>query len=51
VIAALITPVDRPVAPLTGEQVTDLQEVGVLILPLRPTPARRVAAPEAPTTG
>ena len=29
----------------------ELQEVGVLILPLRPTAARRVAAPEAPTTG
>jgi hypothetical protein len=29
----------------------ELQEVGVLILPLRPSAARYVAAPEAPTTG
>jgi hypothetical protein len=29
----------------------ELQEVGVLILPLRPIAARHVAAPEAPTTG
>ena len=29
----------------------ELREVGVLILPLRPTVARHVAAPEAPTTG
>jgi hypothetical protein len=29
----------------------ELEEVGVLILPLRPTAARHVAAPEAPTTG
>jgi hypothetical protein len=30
----------------------ELREVGVLILlPLRPTAASRVAAPEAPTTG
>ena len=29
----------------------ELREVGVLILPLQPTAGRRVAAPEAPTTG
>ena len=29
----------------------ELREVGVLILPLRPTAGRRVAAPDAPTTG
>ena len=51
-------PVDELNAVLVAEELrvalaadAELREVGVLILPLRPTAARRVAAPEAPTTG
>ena len=51
-------PADELNAALLAEELrvalaadAELQEVGVLILPLRPTAARRVAAPEAPTTG
>ena len=51
-------PVDELNAVLVAEELrvalaadAELREVGVLILPLRPTAASRVAAPEAPTTG
>jgi hypothetical protein len=51
-------PVDDPNAVVLAEELRNalavdvkLGEVGVLILPLRPTAARRVPAPEAPTTG
>ena len=51
-------PVDELNAVVLAEELrvalagdAELQEVGVLILPLQPAPAHRVAAPEAPTTG
>jgi hypothetical protein len=51
-------PVDELNAVLLAEELrvalaadAELREVGVLILPLRPTAARRFDAPGAPTTG
>ena len=51
-------PADELNAVLSAEELrvalaadAELREVGVLILPLRPTAGRPVAAPEAPTTG